>query len=412
MHERYEEMCAVAAIGELPEAECREFQAHLLICGQCQQTFGEFCRISADYLGSFATQSPSNSGKAEDDLNTAHLFAGCLARAAEQRRERPEESLPPKDHGHGLFAGIFHLQTLRAAAYSFAAILLILVAGVAGFQISQRRALSRANPLPEPPPLAVIQPENPAAKTRDTEAGDSLATARKMKDLSVRYSLLLHEKRELEEQLSSARDRLQELNDKVQAYETQSQHDNATAESMQNRLTELEFRLKAEQKSVAALNERVRLKDEEEAEPAAKEPPPVSGDDAKSLFGARDLHIVDVYDVDGHGKTRKTFGRVYYVEKKFLLFYAFDLQDRTHNRAATAFQAWGYKEASSSSPQNLGVFDIDDVSLHRWVLKVDDPKVLEHIDVVFVTSERSPGSSSPNGRRLLYASLAGIPNHP
>jgi hypothetical protein len=50
--------------------------------------------------------------------------------------------------------------------------------------------------------------------------------------------------------------------------------------------------------------------------------------EARNLFGARDLHIVDVYDVAGDGKTKRTYGRVYYVEKKLLVFYAFDSQLR------------------------------------------------------------------------------------
>jgi hypothetical protein len=34
--------------------------------------------------------------------------------------------------------------------------------------------------------------------------------------------------------------------------------------------------------------------------------------EAKQLFGARNLHIVDVYDVDNKGNTRRSYGRVYY----------------------------------------------------------------------------------------------------
>jgi len=33
--------------------------------------------------------------------------------------------------------------------------------------------------------------------------------------------------------------------------------------------------------------------------------------EAKQLFGARDLHIVDVYDVDAKGNTKRAYGRVY-----------------------------------------------------------------------------------------------------
>lgn len=58
------------------------------------------------------------------------------------------------------------------------------------------------------------------------------------------------------------------------------------------------------------------------------------------------------------------------------------------------------------------MFSIDDASMNRWVLEFNNPRVLEHIDAVFVTLESPNGSPSPRGRRLLYANLAAPPNHP
>ena len=55
---------------------------------------------------------------------------------------------------------------------------------------------------------------------------------------------------------------------------------------------------------------------------------------------------------------------------------------------------------------------MDDPTVSRWVLKVNDARVLERIDAVFVTLEPPNGSRSPSGRRLLYANLGGPPNHP
>jgi hypothetical protein len=81
--------------------------------------------------------------------------------------------------------------------------------------------------------------------------------------------------------------------------------------------------------------------------------------EARNLFGARDLYIVDVYDVAGDGQAKRTYGRVYYVEKKLLVFYAFDLQNpQNHKRGA--FQAWGYRKANVEKPLDLGLFTIDD----------------------------------------------------
>jgi len=144
---------------------------------------------------------------------------------------------------------------------------------------------------------------------------------------------------------------------------------------------------------------------------SASAPASASEIEARNLFGARDLHIVDVYDVAGDGKTKRTYGRVYYVEKKLLVFYAFDLEKRQDHKLAV-FQAWGYREANVGKPFNLGLFTVDDGGAGRWVLTVNRPDVLSHIDAVFVTVEPAGGSTAPRGKKVLYANLVGPPNHP
>jgi hypothetical protein len=128
--------------------------------------------------------------------------------------------------------------------------------------------------------------------------------------------------------------------------------------------------------------------------------------DIRELMGARSLHIVDVFDVDGKGKTQRPFGRVFYTEGKSLIFYAFDL------KGGATFQAWGQREARDESAQSLGIFYVDDQKQNRWVLKFEDPKVLAQINAVFVTVEPPGGSAKPNRRKMLYAYLNATPNHP
>ena len=62
--------------------------------------------------------------------------------------------------------------------------------------------------------------------------------------------------------------------------------------------------------------------------------------DVRELMGARNLHILDVSDVDGNGRSKKSFGRVFLVQDKLLIFYAFDLGDHG-NPAKVSFQAGG-----------------------------------------------------------------------
>ncbi|HXB71226.1 MAG TPA: hypothetical protein VNY05_23525 [Candidatus Acidoferrales bacterium] len=132
----------------------------------------------------------------------------------------------------------------------------------------------------------------------------------------------------------------------------------------------------------------------------------VADHDIRDLMGARNLHIVDTFDIDGKGKTKAPFGRVFYTEGKSLIFYAFDL------KGGATFQAWGQREAKAESAQSLGIFYVDDQKQNRWVLKFDNPKVLAEINAVFVTIEPPGGSVKPNRQKMLNAYLNANPNHP
>jgi hypothetical protein len=133
--------------------------------------------------------------------------------------------------------------------------------------------------------------------------------------------------------------------------------------------------------------------------------------DVRELMGARNLHIIDVADLDGQGKSKKSFGRVFYTEGKSLIFYAFDLSQKG-SVSKVSFQAWGQSQSTSSRFKNLGVFYVDDQVQKRWVLRVDNPELLKSVELVFVTVEPSPGRDKPSGQKLLYAFLGTQANHP
>ena len=137
-----------------------------------------------------------------------------------------------------------------------------------------------------------------------------------------------------------------------------------------------------------------------------------AGRDIRNLMGARNLHIVDVYDTDMKGNNRRAFGRVFYTEGKSLLFYAFDLSKGSASDAKQSFQAWGERFGNGREAVNLGIFFVDDKTQKRWTLKVDDPALLAQIDSVFVTVEQPGGGKKPSGHRLLYAYLSNSANHP
>src|SRR5260370_35091701 len=80
-----------------------------------------------------------------------------------------------------------------------------------------------------------------------------------------------------------------------------------------------------------------------------------AGRDIHELMGARNLHIVDVLDVDSKGKDRRAFGRAFYTEGKSLIFYAFDLGDLGAARRHDAFHAWGTRRPAQSAAQSMGI---------------------------------------------------------
>ena len=139
--------------------------------------------------------------------------------------------------------------------------------------------------------------------------------------------------------------------------------------------------------------------------------PAINKDEVQNLVTARNLHIIDVYDADGMGKRQHAFGRIFYVEGKSLVFYAYDL-GKTHKDEKIAFHVWGTHD-SKEATISLGVLHDQDPKEQRWALAYDDPKVLSKINSVFVTIEPSNRHvTSPTGKSVLYAFLGETPNHP
>ena len=297
-----------------------------------------------------------------------------------------------------------------------AAVLLLCAAvGIGAYQFRDRQLSPTVNRLNAPSSVHPSQVEALAAQARAASAllqqsrSDREAFERSLAEARRGYSDLLNQRKALEAELATTKDLESKREQDLQEAGTAMQR---SEESVKNLEAQLQDALLRSQEQAGLLDQfKARLQRVEQNVPSATTRETQDAD-AKDIFGARDLHMVDVYDVDASGKTKRTFGRVYFVEKKLLLFYAFDLQDKQRQRVAAAFQAWGYRQGNEDKPQNLGLFLMDDPAISRWVLKVSNARVLDHVDAVFVTLEPPNGSSSPSGRRLLYANLGGPPNHP
>jgi len=131
------------------------------------------------------------------------------------------------------------------------------------------------------------------------------------------------------------------------------------------------------------------------------------------LVAARNLHIVDVYDADGNGKRQQSFGRVFYIEGRSLVFYAYDLDDSSRFKTNVVFHVWGGKAGLKDVTHSLGILHKDESGKNRWAMTFDDPSVLAQINSIFVTVESTNKRyDEPHGKKVLYAYFGSPANHP
>ena len=179
---------------------------------------------------------------------------------------------------------------------------------------------------------------------------------------------------------------------------------------MRARNTEMEAKIAAERAEAGTLSEQLKSQTAtitQERELLA------AGRDVRDLMGARNLHIVDVHDVDARGgKKPKSFGRIFYTEGKSLIFYAYDLDERKLAKANYSFEVWGERMGEPGSVRNLGILYTDNKAQKRWALKVDDPQQIAEINSVFVTLQRHGEGNKPIGQKILFAYFGGGANHP
>jgi Anti-sigma-K factor rskA len=423
-HEYYAELCALCTSGSLTEAEQAELNAHLRQCSSCSQlvlSYRAVVRTTATLLAPLAPAKASTPSKPWSVENAKKQLLNRIAadRAAQQPHLVPQ-SLPVPRKMPRMFVPV-------AAALVLAALL----AGVA-FQWGEIRGRR----------IAIHASESGPTETQP--AGQIEALSRERAELDARLEAQNREVQRLERELQLQSEVIAESKASQSRLENTANQQNAaiaalgsdknvlTAErdAVARKLQEAQDALKATEQRldalqgehnrqllrVASLQARVdelssTLKESEESVQRA-ERFLASDRDIRDLMGARDLYIADVFDIDREGKTQKAFGRVFYTGGKSLIFYAFDLDRQPGVREASTFQAWGRRGPEDKHPLSMGVLSMDNAANRRWVLRFDDPRVLNEIDAVFVTVEPRGGGRKPTGRQLLFASLRTPANHP
>jgi hypothetical protein len=426
-HETFEELCALAATGELsPEDETR-LADHLQECESCRTACADFSAILREL--------PEHGAKLADKSLLRELEEGGLrdrflghARAGGVRFS----SAAVESHG-ALPADFTHVW--RGSGFSVyqriaASVVAIVAVGLAGYRVAHRNDRRTADQ------SATVLQSNQTAAAQPGKADD--ATLLRLSNLEnlersseQRIASLTKEKDGLvarvgglESELKAAQDDKQDLTHTI------SHLNDANAQlASQNEVSLQELvATKAELEKVRATREHAEgeltavraelgtLKQQMRTETAslAQDRQLLTvGRDVTNLMAARSLHVIDVYDGDGRGNNKKAFGRVFYTEGKSLIFYAYDLDEKKLADAKYSFEAWGQRQADPQSAKRLGILYSDDKGDKRWVLKVDNPDQLREIDSVFVTLEPHGASSDkPTGQKLLFAFLGSKANHP
>jgi hypothetical protein len=247
---------------------------------------------------------------------------------------------------------------------------------------------------------------------------------RKEEILEQEVAALKSERSRIEQGLQRAENESRELQsaatgmkEQIATLTTELQATRATETKAEEALQQLKSERESDQAAMQAQNREIRTLNEKLREQTSQKERDqdvlAAETKLRELVGARNLHIVDVYDTDANGKTKKAVGRVFYTQGQSLVFYAYDLSTIGSDIGKYAYYVWGHKEGDDESVRSLGTLDTDDLALKRWMLKVNDAKALSNIDRVFVTLEQNGKVNlRPHGKKILSAYLGTPSNHP
>lgn len=422
--ERMEELCCLFASGELSQEEAVEFSEHLENCSECRSHTREFEKLIVFDL------SPAAAIRMEDSVPDATEFASEQELMARIRNRATtvlvrRESLlgAAQELGAPCTAPLWKraaVESWRLVPWLGSAAAVFLLTLLPTRNMEQRRAQATVVVVPKVTVASLDHPDlQREVLALQSEKQESL---RKLKDAEARSRSTDEALARLIAQSGEQEAKRASLTSELDGLRADLGQRTAELEIARDRLNEEIDAREATQRQLADVNVRLEkqrsevLRVQELAASTQVKRPLTAADlspsEAKEILGARDLHIVDVYDVDNGGKSSKVYGRVYQVNRSLLIFYAFDLPNAQKNRKAVAFQAWGFRQPHSTTAESLGLFYVDNASLNRWALRVSDPQLISRIDTLFVTLEPLGGSPTPKGQKLLMASLAGPANHP
>jgi hypothetical protein len=393
-HDHFEQLCAAAVTGQISRDELGDLQVHMEKCADCR----DFVSAIRQAIGPAILECADG------------RFPVKLPKGATQR-------FIAKAHSEGIPLG---LKPRSRNRWSKGQIGVALVAVAAFIALSSILLYPKFLAEDQRPPSRTSTVILPSIVPKDDKEADDL----RHENANLRELLAqsLSKMAASQQQLKAAESRISEIRTRLSAAEIESGVSQKTVQDRDAQIAQLkedldrqaavkqadDIAIQTEESELQGLRE---TQERLTAELRRAEALAATAKDAKELIAARNLHVVDVNDVNENGKKQKPFGRVYYVEGKTLRFYAYDLGDPRKVDTKIQFYVWGEKDGVTV--KTLGVLHSDSLADNRWRLDFSDTSVLAKIDSVFVTVENDQAQvSRPKGKRILDAVLGDTPNHP
>jgi hypothetical protein len=413
-HDPFEELCALAASGEIATDHWQVLKAHLEECASCRGVFADMSEIHATWLPEHPDFLVSRDSESEDRLRKAILNRAAKQGAHLSKAARGSSAATVSRFSIGQIPRTWILATaasIVAAFVSGAALVQRMPLRSNGVNVATRTApVVPVNQI-APPVLRAETPEVPQKDNAQAALEKTIAEA-KAEQARLRRQLDEQERKasELAQKNVRATQLVADLRQQLEAaWTTQAQAESELAKLKSIQATTDAITV-AQQQEIQQLNDKLT---EQSASVDRERQLLSAGREIRDLIAARNLHIIDIRDTDGQGKTSNAFGRVFYTEGKSLVFYAYDLNARQPESGKYAFYVWGKRDGAPQDIRSLGAMSKDDRTQKRWVLTITDPKVVAEIDSVFVTLEPTGKvGKHPTGKRVLSAFLGSPANHP
>jgi DNA repair exonuclease SbcCD ATPase subunit len=421
-HEHFEELSSLALIGDLSPAQMEELNAHLADCAECRSSQADLHALTNNFL---TVQDRSKLRAAPgEDIQMPLLRGRVIASARELGLRISDEAMfGPQSLWERA------MDYMRRGRWEFrqwwprtAVALCIALLAIGGGILAERLSDTRNELNESNARLAHAESKSTElnirlqqiSQAKDSAGGQLLRTQAELTAAKQRTDELIAELQrdkvtivQLQEQTASLRSENSTAAENsaaqakvLAAAQDQLQRTQAHASAIEADLVAQQYQIR----DLTAQLETEKLGAERERELMAAD------HEIRDLMGARDLHMIDVRDVDLKGNWKQPYGRIFLTDNKQLIFYAFDL----HKAGGQGkwFQVWGQRFDNESSTVSLGTFHLDDQKQSRWIMKVSNPQLLSSIDSIFVTVENSPGGKRPTGRPLMNAYLRNPINHP